>query len=390
VTAGGGGLTRQVPVVVTSVPSAVVVTPASLRLPQGSNAQLASAVLDAVGDTIPGAALTFLSGNEAIATVSPGGLVGAAGAGTTVLTVTSGDAEATVPVTVVDASILATTALGGRPFGVAVAASGAGYVLQQDLASMARITLPGSQVVTSVMVGMVPTAVAFHPTGATAYVTNQAGGSVSVVDVASNTVTGTIAVGGSPFVVAVAPDGLTLWVTEGSGKVFVVDLGTASVVDTVVVGSAPNGIVFHPADPLVYVSAAGSATVSEINTATNTVVRTFTVGGTPQGIAVALDGSELYIANEVTSLQIWDLVTGLSITTVDLGGDAFGLALSPDGSRLAVTQPGAGNVVLVNRVARTIARTVVTGGIPRRVAFSPDGTRLVVPNEGNWFDLIAN
>ncbi|HET7039763.1 MAG TPA: hypothetical protein VFH97_07735, partial [Gemmatimonadales bacterium] len=108
------------------------------------------------------------------------------------------------------------------------------------------------------------------------------------------------------------------------------------------------------------------------------------------GLAVAADGSELYIANEASGLQVWDLDTGMSITTVNLGGGAFGLALSPDDAVLAATQPSLGRVQLVNRATRTISKTVVTMGTPRRVAFAPDGSVLVVPNEGHWFDIIEN
>jgi YVTN family beta-propeller protein len=387
---GGGGLTRDVPVEVRSTPTTLVVTPRPVRVPQGRSVQLTVQVLDAVGDTMPGADLTFSAQNPAIATVSPGGEVQGQTQGSTAITVSSGDLSLEVGVTVLDPAILASTPVAGRVFGVAVAASGAGYVLYQDINSIVRITLPGTDVVTTVSVGHGPTAAAFHPDGATAYVTNQFSGTVSIVNVASNMQTGIIAVTGDPFVVGVAPDGAELWVTLNTDKVLVASPATGQVLDSVVVGAVPNGIAFHPSQPVVYVSSAGAGTVAEINTTTKTVVRTFTVGGVPQGLAVATDGSELYIANEASGLQVWDLGTGMSVTTVNLGGGAFGLALSPDGTVLAATQPALGRVHLVNRATRAISRTVITWGVPRRVAFSADGTRLVVPNEGAWFDIIAS
>jgi YVTN family beta-propeller protein len=234
------------------------------------------------------------------------------------------------------------------------------------------------------------TAAAFHPGGATVDGTNQFSQSVSIVDVATNAEVGTLPVNGSPFAIWVSPDGAPLWVTANTDSVFVIELATEQLIASIPVDAAPNGIAFHPTDSIVYVSAALGGTVHEISTASHTVLRTFAVGGIPQGLAVSADGSELYIANEASGLQVWDAETGASITTVALGGGGFGLALSPDGARLAVTQPALGRMRFVSRAARTIFKTVITGGQPRRVAFAADGSVVVVPNEGGWFDVIRN
>jgi YVTN family beta-propeller protein len=391
VTVGGAGLTRQVPVEVEPIPSVVIVTPGSVRIRQGTSGQLTVVVLDATGDTIADPAVTFAVANPAIATVSPAGQIQAQTPGTTQITVSCGNADGNVSVTVTDGAILGSTFFGGRPFGVAIAASGAGYVLSQDLNQIARITLPDTNIGPTIPLGIDPTDADFHPSGATLYVTNQFSGYVSVVDVATNAQVGTISIpSGSLFRVAVAPDGSTLWVTTNVGIAYVVDLGTAEVIDSVAVGAVPNGIAFHPTDPIVYVSDAAGGGVREISTTTNLVLRTFAVGGIPQDIAVSADGSELYIANESLGLQVWNAVTGASITTVNLSGGGFGIALSPDDTRIVVTQPASGRVRFVDRATRTIVKTVVTSGMPRRAAFAADGSIVVVPNEGDWFDVISN
>jgi DNA-binding beta-propeller fold protein YncE len=211
------------------------------------------------------------------------------------------------------------------------------------------------------------------------------------VNVAANAEVGAIPIPrGSLFRVRVAPDGSRLWVTTNVGIAYVVDLSSGAVIDSVAVGAVPNGIAFHPTEPIVYVSDAAGGSVLEISTTTNTVLRTFAVGGIPQGIVVRGDGSELYVANEWLGLQVWNAVTGTSIATVGLGGGGFGIALSPDESRIVVTQPGLGRVQFVDRATRTVVKAVVTAGMPRRAAFAPDGSVVVVPNEGNWFDFIAN
>jgi YVTN family beta-propeller protein len=391
VTVGGGGLTRDVPVEIEAVPSAVIVTPAVIRLRQGTSGQLTVVILDAAGDTVPDPVLAFAAQDQQIASVSPTGQVQGQGPGITQITVSCGEASANVSVTVIDAAILASTFYGGRPFGVAIAASGAGYVLSQDLDQVARFTLPDTSIGGTTSLGDDPTDADFDPAGATLYVTNQFSGYVSVVNVATNAEVGAIPIPrGSLFRVRVAPDGSRLWVTTNVGIAYVVDLSSGAVIDSVAVGAVPNGIAFHPTEPIVYVSDAAGGSVLEISTTTNTVLRTFAVGGIPQGIVVRGDGSELYVANEWLGLQVWNAVTGTSIATVGLGGGGFGIALSPDESRIVVTQPGLGRVQFVDRATRTVVKAVVTAGMPRRAAFAPDGSVVVVPNEGNWFDFIAN
>ena len=71
------------------------------------------------------------------------------------------------------------------------------------------------------------------------------------------------------------------------------------VITTVTVGIGPNGLAFDPTKSVLYVSAIQSGTVSGVSTATYAVTTTYTSGGMPQRIAVAPDGSELYVANEV-------------------------------------------------------------------------------------------
>lgn len=77
----------------------------------GATVQLAATGLSATGSTIPAAAMTWRSSNEAVATVGVGGLVTARGAGQTTISVTSGAGSAAADVFV--QAPLTVTAAGG-------------------------------------------------------------------------------------------------------------------------------------------------------------------------------------------------------------------------------------------------------------------------------------
>ena len=88
------------------VASSVTITPGSAALDAvGGTIKLSSSVHDQNGNPIPGARVTWTSSNPAVAGVDAQGLVTAAGNGTVQITATSGNASASVPVSVMQASV---------------------------------------------------------------------------------------------------------------------------------------------------------------------------------------------------------------------------------------------------------------------------------------------
>ena len=82
-------------------PTTVTVTPATAELTAlGTTAQLRAEVLDQYGQVMAGAAVTWSSGDAAVAAVDGSGLVTAAGNGTATITATAGSAAGTAAVTV--------------------------------------------------------------------------------------------------------------------------------------------------------------------------------------------------------------------------------------------------------------------------------------------------
>jgi DNA-binding beta-propeller fold protein YncE len=104
----------------------------------------------------------------------------------------------------------------------------------------------------------------------------------------------------------------------------------------------------------------------------------------PQRLAVAPDGSELYVANEVSGLDVVNVSSG-AVTSISFGTPGYGLGLTPDGTQLYVLLPEAGEVRVLDRVSRGQVKTLFTGGVPRNVAFASDGRALVTNEEAIVF-----
>jgi len=117
-----------------------------------------------------------------------------------------------------------------------------------------------------------------------------------------------------------------------------------------------------------------------VNTQTNAVTRTYTPGGMPQRLAVSPDGSELYVANEASGLNVINVASG-QITSVSFGTAGYGVGMTPDGAQLYVMLPDAGEVRILDRTTRALVKTLTIGGRPRNVAFTKKGDAALVTNE---------
>ncbi len=286
-------------------------------------------------------------------------------------------------------TLFARTMLTGRPYGVAVSATGAVYVTRLDADSLARFDLPDTAVHAGVTVGWIPTDVAFDPAGTTAFVANQWDETLGIVTTATNTQVAAVPLGtGDPFKVAVSLTGDRVYVGTNAGTVLVVNPVSRAIVSTIAVGADPIGLAFHPDGRHLYVSNHGSGSVSEIRTDSSGWLRTVPVGGIPQGLAVSLDGAELWIANELGYVSVVNRSTGAKTDSLPLTADGFGLAMTPDGKQIYVGMRTAGVVRVFDRATRAVVKDIATGGYPRRIAFSADGTWAVIANESGWVDFV--
>jgi hypothetical protein len=148
ITAAAGGISRAIDVVVRQVPATITVTPAAPQLATGSSVQLVAVASDANGHPIPAPALTWASANQAVATVSPTGLVTAVGVGSAGVSAGSGSVSGSTNVTVLaDFAPQGNTQIGGTmtvgrvdiPSGVTVTVAS-----DLDMTVLGAITVAGA------------------------------------------------------------------------------------------------------------------------------------------------------------------------------------------------------------------------------------------------------
>lgn len=274
---------------------------------------------------------------------------------------------------------------GGRPFAVAVSGTGVVYIGEQDSARLGRYDLPATTLDNSVAVGNDPTDIAFLPNGSKAFVTNQASNTVSVIDVATNSQTATIPIGEPVLRVMSAPDGSKVYVTTAMGHLVIVNTSD-NTSSSIALGGSLNGLALSPSKSMLYASST-TGVLYAVDVGTNSNVDSVTFNGRPQELVVSLDGSKLFVANEVGALAVLDASTLANLATVPAVTGSFGMALTKDGTQLYVTEPNAGNVLVLDAKTYAVIRTI-SGGIPRRVKFDQSGLTGVITNEAGYVSFV--
>jgi YVTN family beta-propeller protein len=374
----------------------LVASATTVRLQLGDRLELPVSAVDENGNPVSLDGATFRVRGDLVASISDLGLVSGLEPGKdTVVVELDGDSvaieievEYPTGITHPNGVVAATTSLSSRPFGVAVSRNGDVLVTQLDGATVARGSLPGSSLGTSIEVGSVPTDVEVDRTGSYAYVTNQFSSNVGVIDLATNAQAATIPVSGDPYRVVLSPDGASLFVTGNADSLFIVDVASRAIVARLAVGLDANGLVADYTGTRLYVSNQSDGTVAEVDLTTNTVVRVLQIGGHPQELVLSPGGTLLFVADEAGSVQVWSLRKGTKRGEIAVPGGAFAMAVSPDWQQLYISSSLGGAIYLIDWKTGATLKTVTTGGMPRRIAFTADGSTAAVANEGGWVDFI--
>jgi YVTN family beta-propeller protein len=389
VVAHSGLLSDTATVAVVAVANIIAITPPAATVRQGDSVQFTAEVRDRNGDAMPAAPVLWTSSDTTVARVSGTGLARSVGpAGSTSIGAHSGAVANFAQVTVSDTNIVARVPFPAGASGIAISGNIV-YLTLPPANRVARLDLATNTVTDTIPVGPLPAHITFNAAGTKAYVPHQSGGSVGTIDVATNTLTSSIAVSGAPLPVAISADGNTLFTTTDVDRLYKINLTTATVVDSIALPATSHHLLMHPNDTLLYVATRDGGSVLEVDWRSMAIVRTFTLGGQPQGMAMSLDRQELYVADEAQGvLRIVTLATGATPTPVALAGGGEGLALSADGTKLYVGLVFAGKVQVIDRVSRTILRTIFTGGTPREIVADAARSQVLVANHAGWVDLL--
>jgi DNA-binding beta-propeller fold protein YncE len=391
VTVRGGGLTQAVPIAVIPQPARLDLTPSDTTLRQGHSVQLVATVFDSASAPVPGVTVTFHSDAPSIVSVSAGGVAQAVAAGGSALvTASAGSLSKTAIVRAVDSAIVARIKLPGPSYGATALGTGTAFVTLPSDGLVARLNLATLGLADLIAVGNGPMSATPNPALTRLYVSNQGDQSISVVDIPTGVVADVFPVTGDPVPLQVSADGSTLFVATDAHRLYCLDVTTGAVVDTLDLPSTSHFIEFNAGRDRLYVATRVAGTVIEVDPTRMTVLRTFPIGGFTQGLVVTADGTELWVGGGSGAVDVWNLSTGAPLAqllTAPAVG-VFGLAAGAGDVHVYATIPADGTVLIIDRTAHAVVRTLVTGGVPRQVAFDAATGYVVVANESGWVDVV--
>lgn len=299
--------------------------------------------------------------------------------------------ESTSPVSPPGPAVTPTFVATDAPtFGLAIASSGTVVATQPDKGRLALLEVSPPRFTRTIAVDPLPVDVAVTSAGEWAIVAYHYAGRVTKIDLHTGQTVTAAALGTEVFRVALSADEARVYVTAhaSGGKLFVLDAVTLSTIATLPIGTRPNSLTLM-GDSLLYVGTDNPSRLYEIDQRTNSVRRSGDLQGAfAQDIAIAVDGSEVYVANEALAnprgtIEIFDRETLSRTDAIPLIGHAFGLVLSGDGRYLYTTLPNESVVQVIDRQSRAAAAAVSVAGRPRRIRLDPTGTGVVVASEGS-------
>lgn len=210
----------------------------------------------------------------------------------------------------------------------------------------------------------------------------------TVIDTASLEVVRRLAPAlGSAAHLSFTPDGREVWAPSVSTNLaWIWDASTGAVLaaipltTTPLVGDSPEGaqgligfneIAMAPDGRTAYAVGPEAARVHAIDIVRREVISTAQAGARAHGIAVRPDGREVWTANRVGSVTIFDAATLEELATLDLGAYANHVAFTTDGTYALVSRDT--DVAVIDVAERSIVRLVDVGRAPHEFAGEPTG-----------------
>jgi len=197
---------------------------------------------------------------------------------------------------------------------------------------------------TLIPVGQDPESLAVTPDGSGVWVADtgpQTGlpslGGISVISTATDTVTSTLTLPTTdPRAIAFSPSGATAYVTTSDG-LYVYNTATLKLVTVIPGLGNPEGVAVSPDGKTVYVTNTTQGLVDVISAATNQVTHTIQVGQLPWQLVISANGHTIYVADgDSNAISVIAAASDTVTNTISDAGDPVSLALTPDGSQLWV------------------------------------------------------
>ena len=259
-------------------------------------------------------------------------------------------------------SLITNVLVGSDPVAIAVnARTNKIYVVNQNSNNLTIIDGATNQA-TTVATGLLPTALAVNPATNKIYVTNGNSNSVTVVDGQTNH-TSIVPTGGYPVGVAVNPVTNRIYVANfNANNVTVID-GATNATSTIGVGAHPMPIAVNSSTNTIYVGNQNRSSVCFIDGASGVVTTTVAVGTRPQAIAINALTNQIYVANyQSASVSVIDGATK-SVTPVPVGPYPAALAVDAVRNRVYVANSGDSTATLIDG-ASFATSTITVGAYP--------------------------
>jgi len=239
------------------------------------------------------------------------------------------------------------------------------------------INLTTNTVLSPILIGPVPSAIAITPDAQTAlYLTSNAAGLI-FIDIATNTVIGSVPFASSvPAGIAITPDGKSAYVAANN-QIIQISLASHTIVDTISLPGARH-IAIAPDGKLAYISFNLSQTLDILDLTTNTIIGNIIggSGGSIGQLAITPDGTLAYATNvNLHTLLVYNLTTNTFSTSIPLATTSpQGLAITPDGQLVFVANLVSDNVSVINVASQSVIATIsLSPSDPFDIAISPDG-----------------
>lgn len=373
----------------------MVVTPQSFSLARHDTVRLRTTIVNEVGDTLTGIAVTFHSNNPSIVTVDGFGLVQSVGPlGSTTITVSAAGLQRTVSATVFGVpGVFTLTPTDTFMF------QGGAVQLTATLLDTGGIVIPGATVTYTatgpVSVNTTALVTSLGPAGEASVSANYPPYFVTArIHVLDTALAGRVTAVGHPAAVSVSSAGTALITRELAVFLTRINLPSISVASQIRVPRGLSAVAFDTTGNQAY-ALDPTGKVHVIDLGTDLDVDSFPTEGAPTAEVVTHDNLQLLVATAADSVIRYDRASLAEIGAFAVPAVVSAIVRHPSNpSWLYLALPDSGIVLEYDIAGDSLRRRLPLGGAPARVAIAPDGSALYAADRTaasvHVWDLVAN